>query len=167
MINLESNFNFKLSDENHKKVLNIIEENSKKEGPLISILHEIQNEFSFLPFYALEIVAEKLEISLEEIYSVLTFYSQFKLQETGKYKISICQGTVCYVKGSQKLVDEVKRILNISDGEKTSDSMFSLDTTRCLGACGLAPILTVNDKVYGHVNPEDIQSIINEYKGKE
>lgn len=164
-MNLESNFNFKLSESNTKKVLDIINRFKETDGPLINIMQEIQNEFHFLPFSALELVSEELNIPLEEIFGVATFYAQFKLQETGKYQIGICQGTVCYVKGSEEILNEVSSLLGIKDGEKTEDGNFSLDTTRCIGACGLAPVLTINDKVYGHVKKEDISKILDEYKG--
>ncbi len=130
------------------------------------ILQDIQELYGYLPINALEKVSEDLDISLEELYSIATFYSQFKLQKTGKYQISVCLGTVCYVKGSESILEELRRILNIKEGEVTSDGLFSLDTTRCLGCCSLAPVIMINDKVYKQVKKSEVKKIIDSYRGE-
>src|SRR5690606_10229842 len=103
-------------------------------------------------------------IPLSEVYGVATFYSQFSLIPKGEYKIGVCLGTACYVKGSQEILDKVEELLGISVGQTTSDRKFSIDATRCLGACGLAPVLTVNEDVYGKLNPDDVKEIIEKYR---
>lgn len=132
---------------------------------LMPILQGIQNIYSYLPFDLLKIVSERLDMSLEEIYSVASFYSQFKFNQAAKYKISVCLGTVCYVKGSSEILDEVKNILGIDMGETTEDGLFSIENTRCLGCCSLAPVMMINDKVFSEVKKEEIKSIIDSYRG--
>lgn len=146
------------------KINKILDNYPKDQSPLIPILHEIEDLYNFLPVDVLNYISEKLDISLEYIYSVATFYNSFKLYEKGKYEISVCLGTVCYVKGSENILKEITKILNIKNGEITEDKKFSLDTTRCLGCCSMAPVLKINDDIYGSVKIEDVKSILEKYE---
>lgn len=150
----------------NEEINKIIKKHLKEKGNKMPILQDIQELYGYLPINALEKVSEDLDISLEELYSIATFYSQFKLQKTGKYQISVCLGTVCYVKGSESILEELRRILNIKEGEVTSDGLFSLDTTRCLGCCSLAPVIMINDKVYKQVKKSEVKKIIDSYRGE-
>ena len=127
------------------------------------VLQGAQEIYGYLPYEVLAIISDKLHISLEDIYGVATFYAQFSLVPKGEYKISVCLGTACYVKGSGDLVNKVKEILNIDVGGCTPDGKFSLDATRCIGACGLAPVMTINDDVYGRLTPDQIPDILAKY----
>lgn len=139
----------------------IIDENKDS---LISVLQEIQKKYGYLSFDNLNYLATKINMSLEEIYSVVTFYNGFKLTPKGKYEINICLGTVCYVKGSNEILDEITNILGIKDKECTKDGKFSLDTTRCLGCCSMAPVLKINDDIYGFVKRNEIKDILKKYE---
>jgi NADH-quinone oxidoreductase E subunit len=130
---------------------------------LIPIMHEAQEIFGYLPIEVQNYIAEALEISITDVYGVATFYSQFSLKPKGKYNISVCMGTACYVKGAQKILDRLKKELNIEVGETTEDGKFTITATRCLGACGLAPVMTINDDVYGRLVEDDIPGIIKKY----
>lgn len=149
-----------MENKNIEKLNEIINRNE----PLISILQDIQSEFGYLSFDNLNYISETKDISLEEIYSVATFYNQFKLEPKGKYEISICLGTVCYVKGSDDILEEITKILGIKNGECTKDLKFSLDTTRCLGCCSMAPAIKINNDIYGFVKKEEIRNILNKYE---
>jgi len=138
-----------------------------KKGTLIMILHEIQNKYGFIPEDVSMKLADLLDIPLARIYEVLTFYHYFKLKPPGKYKISVCMGTACYLKGAPDIIDEIKDILNIADGETTNDGLFQLEMVRCLGCCGLAPVITINETVYGNVKKKDIHDIIASYTKEE
>ena len=129
-------------------------------GELINILHETQNLLGYLPEDVQRIVAEKLEIPVSRVYGVVTFYAFFTEKPKGKYPISVCLGTACYVRGSEKLLDEFKRILGIEVGETTPDGKFSLDCLRCVGACGLAPVVVIGKKVYGRLQSSEIRKIL-------
>lgn len=130
----------------------------------MAVLHEAQNIVGFIPYEVQKFISENMEISLSEIYGVVTFYSRFTLTPVGKYKIGICLGTACYVKGSDKLLERIENILKIKAGETTKDGLYSIDATRCIGACGLAPVMSINEDVYGKLIPEDIDSILLKYK---
>ncbi len=143
-----------------------IDEYKDKEGPLMPILHKAQEIFGYLPIEVQEYIAEALDIPLSDIYGVATFYSQFKLKPQGKYTIGVCMGTACYVKGSQAVLDELSKELGIEPGDTTEDYNFTLEATRCLGACGLAPVIMINDDVYGRLVPADIKGIIDNYRSK-
>jgi len=134
---------------------------------LIQILNEVQEYYGYIPLKAQKAISEYLGVEMAEIYGVITFYSRFTLKPKGKYHIAICLGTACFVKGSEKLLDTAKESLKIKEGETTEDGKFSLEATRCIGACGLAPVFTVNDEVYGKATPEMMKKIIEEYKNKE
>ena len=133
---------------------------------LIQMLNEVQEHYGYVPMHAQKALSEYLNTPMAEIYGVVTFYSRFTLSPKGKYNISICLGTACYVKGSQKILDRAKERLKIEPGQVTPDGKFSIDETRCIGACGLAPVFTINDEVYGKATPEMVDKVIEEYKNK-
>ena len=133
-------------------------------GAVMPVLQHAQEIYGYLPIEVQKMIAQGLNVPLEEVYGVSTFYSQFALSPKGKYNISVCLGTACYVKGSGLLLDELTKELGIGAEECTLDGKFSLTACRCIGACGLAPVLTVNDDVYGRLVPEDIKGIIEKYR---
>lgn len=133
-------------------------------GALMPALQKAQEIYGYLPMEVQTMVSEYFEISLEEVYGVVTFYSQFLLNPKGKYSLSVCLGTACYVKGAGEIFDKLKEQLKLEDGGITDDGLFSLDSTRCIGCCGLAPVITVNDDVYGKLTSADIPAIIDKYK---
>lgn len=135
-----------------------------KEGPLMPVLHKAQEIFGCLSLEVQKYISKELDIPVSDIYGVATFYSQFTLKPKGKYKIGVCMGTACYVKGSQAILDELVKELDMKVGDTTDDGLFTLEATRCLGACGLAPIIMINDDVYGRLKPEDIKEIVDKYK---
>lgn len=139
----------------------ILECYTQDKDNLIQILNEVQEKYGYIPKQAQKEVSEYLKIPLAEVYGVITFYSRFTLKPKGKYNISVCMGTACFVKGSEKLLDRVKERLKIDIGETTPDGKFSLEETRCLGACGLAPVFTVNGEVYGKANVQKVDEIID------
>ena len=138
------------NDEKLAKLQAIIAENKGKQGALIQVLHEAQLIYGYLPIEVQKVIAEGMDIPLAEVYGVVTFYAQFSLKPKGEYKISICLGTACYVKGADLVLDKFKEQLKIEVGDCTADGKFSLEATRCIGACGLAPVFTINDDVYGN-----------------
>ena len=144
----------------------ILEKYSKDKSNLIQILNEVQENYGYIPKYSQISLSEYLDIPLAEIYGVITFYARFTLKPKGKYNIAVCLGTACFVKGSEKVLDKAKEILKIDVGETTEDGKFSLEATRCIGACGLAPVFTVNEEVYGKATPELMEKVIAEYKNR-
>ena len=148
------------NDEKLAKLQAIIAENKGKQGALIQVLHEAQLIYGYLPIEVQKVIAEGMNIPLAEVYGVVTFYAQFSLKPKGEYKISICLGTACYVKGADLVLDKFKEQLNIEVGDCTADGKFSLDACRCIGACGLAPVLTVNDKVFPSMTPDAASQLI-------
>ena len=148
---------------NIEKMKKILEKYNNDKSNLIQILNEVQEKFGYIPEFAQAEVANYLEIERAEVYGVITFYSRFTLKPKGKYSVSVCLGTACFVKGSEKLLDKAKEILKIDEGETTEDGNFSIDSTRCIGACGLAPVFTVNDEVYGKATPEVVEKVLKEY----
>lgn len=151
-------------DQNLIKVREILKAHKEVQGALIPVLHEVQGIYGYLPEDVLKVVSEELEIPMSEIYGVATFYSIFSLKPKGKYIVRVCMGTACYVKGAQLLLDKLAEELEIKVGETSEDLKFTLEATRCIGACGLAPAIMVNDKVYGRLVPNDIKKILEEYK---
>lgn len=135
-----------------------------KRGSLIMALHEIQGAFGYVPWCSMEVVAEELKIPMAQIYSVLTFYNHFKLNPPGKVVISICDGTACHIKGSQSVIDAFESELGVKAGITTDDGLFYIQVVRCLGCCGLAPVVVVNGKTYGRVTPLDVPKIIAEWR---
>jgi NADP-reducing hydrogenase subunit HndA len=130
---------------------------------LINVLHGCQEHFGYLPAEVQEVISEHLNVPVAKIYGVVTFYSFFTMTPKGKHPISICMGTACYVRGAEKVLDEFKKELGIKVGESTKDNKFSLSSLRCVGACGLAPVVLVGDKTYGRVAPDDVKGILKEY----
>lgn len=135
--------------------------------PLMMILSDIQKEYGYIPLEVQEIVSERTGISVAEIYGVVTFYSFFSLTPKGKYVIGVCLGTACYVKGAQQVIDKFSEILGIKAGETTKDGLFTIDALRCIGACGIAPAVSINGQVYPKVSVNAIPGIIDEYMAKE
>lgn len=148
----------------HVNTKEIINKHNSEKGALIPILHEIQDTYGYLPKEDLEVVSEETGIPMTEIYGVATFYSFFSLEPKGKHVIRVCLGTACYVKGAQKIIDRISEVLDVEIGKITKDGKFTLESCRCLGACGLAPVMVIDDKVYGRLVPEDVDDILEEYK---
>ena len=156
-----------MEEKTKQEVEKILSNYSTDKSNLIQILNEIQEKFGYIPMKVQEQIAKYLNIEVAEVYGVVTFYSRFTLKPKGKYAISVCMGTACFVKGGEKVLDKVKEKLKIKEGETTTDGKFSIDATRCIGACGLAPVFTVNDEVYGKATPELMKKVIKEYMDKE
>ncbi len=144
------------------KVDEICSRHGNSPGELINILHEAQHLMGYLPEDMQRLIAARLGISVSRVYGVVTFYAFFTMTAKGKYPISVCMGTACYVRGSEKLLEEFKRVLGIDVGQTTPDGKFSLDCLRCVGACGLAPVVMIGDKVYGRLQPVDVKRILDE-----
>lgn len=136
---------------------------SEKKGALISVLHKAQEIFGYLPKEVQSFVAEQLEISVAKVYGVVSFYSYFTMTPKGKYPIAVCMGTACYVRGAGKVLEEFERELGIKAGETTLDGMFSIDALRCVGACGLAPVVLVGEDVYGKDEAKQVKKLIKKY----
>lgn len=150
--------------EQEKKLLEVIAQYKDTQGSLMPILQHAQAIYGYLPIEVQTIIAEQTGTPLEKIYGVVTFYAQFSLYPKGKYKISVCLGTACYVKGSGDIYNKLMEKLGIEGGQCTPDGKFSLDACRCIGACGLAPVMTVNDDVYGRLTVDDVDTILGKYK---
>ena len=135
--------------------------------PLMMILSDIQKEYGYIPVDVQEIVSERTGISVAEIYGVVTFYSFFSLQPKGKYIIGVCLGTACYVKGAQQIIDKFSEILGVGAGQTTADGLFTIDALRCIGACGIAPAVTINGTVYPKLTVSQVPEIIESYRSKE
>ncbi|MDR1273578.1 MAG: NAD(P)H-dependent oxidoreductase subunit E [Odoribacteraceae bacterium] len=148
-------------------LIEICAKHGNQTGELINILHEAQGQLGYLPREVQEVIAKQLNIPVSRVYGVVTFYSFFTMTPKGKHPISVCMGTACYVRGSEKVLDEFKRRLNVNVGDVTPDGRFSLGSLRCVGACGLAPVALVGDKVYGRVTVADVDKILKEYDDKE
>lgn len=149
-------------DEN---LVKIVEEYKHDKSNLIQVLNGVQEYYGYIPKDAMIYISEEMNIPVAEIYGVVTFYSRFSLKPKGKYNICVCQGTACFVKGAERILDKVKQELGIEVGETTEDGKFSLEPTRCLGACGLAPVFTINGEVYGNATVEKVKKVLDELKG--
>jgi NADP-reducing hydrogenase subunit HndA len=136
------------------------------EDAAVTVLEKVQVIYGYLPEQVLARVADALNKSMEDLYSIGTFYSQFSLYPKGKYNFSMCLGTACYVNGAKEVNDKIKELLGIEEGQCTDDGMFSVNPMRCVGCCGLAPVLTVNEEVYGKLTPNDVEGIITKYRNK-
>jgi NADH-quinone oxidoreductase subunit E/NADP-reducing hydrogenase subunit HndA len=147
-----------------KQIIEIISRYKDEKTPLMMILSDIQKEFGYIPLEVQELVSEETGVPVAEIYGVVTFYSFFSLNPKGKYVIGVCLGTACYVKGAQQVIDKFSEILKIKAGETTEDGLFTLEALRCIGACGIAPALTINGKVYPKVAVADVAKIVEEYR---
>jgi len=154
----------KLSEAAVKQINEICDRHVNDKTPLMMILSDIQKEYGYVPIDVQELVSERTGISVAEIYGVVTFYSFFSLKPKGKYIIGCCLGTACYVKGAQRVIDEFCEILGIEPGETTEDGMFTIDALRCIGACGIAPAVTINSTVYPKMQVNQIQSVIDDYR---
>ena len=135
---------------------------SQDKSNLIQILNEVQEKYGYIPKQSQIEISNYLSIPMAEIYGVITFYSRFTLEPKGKYNISVCLGTACFVKGSQAILDRLKERLNLEEGKTSEDGKYSIDTTRCVGACGIAPVFTVNDEVYGHATVKKLDEVLDE-----
>lgn len=151
-----------LAQEKVDELVQICNEHGNQSGELINVLHKVQEKFGYLPAEVQRIVATQLHIPVSKVYGVVTFYSFFSMTPKGEHPISVCMGTACYVRGAEKVLDEFKRQLGINVGETTADGKFSLSSLRCVGACGLAPVVLIGEKVYGRVIAGDVEKIIKE-----
>lgn len=149
--------------EQEKALRSMIKEHKGQAGALMPILQKAQEIYGYLPIEVQSIISEETGIPMEKVYGVSTFYAQFSLYPKGKYRISVCLGTACYVKGSGDVFAKLKEILGIEEGQCTPDGKFSLDACRCIGACGLAPVMTVNDDVYGKLTNDMLKGILDKY----
>ena len=149
------------------KINEICDRYINEKTPLMMILSDIQKEYGYIPLEVQELVSERTGISVAEIYGVVTFYSFFSLQPKGKYVVGVCLGTACYVKGAGQVLDKFSEILGIKAGETTADGLFTLDALRCIGACGIAPAVTINGKVYPKLTVDAVPKIVAEYKAME
>ncbi len=156
--------NIKLTQDSIDKIKEISKSFNNEKGELINVLHKCQEHFGYLPAEVQELIAKELNTSTAHVYGVVSFYSFFTMKPKGKHPISICTGTACYVRGAEKVLAEFKRELKIEVGETTADGEFSISCLRCVGACGLAPVVMVGDKVFGRVAPDDVKNIIEQYK---
>lgn len=152
-----------LNQENFRILEEFVNSLPSKEGALIEVLHKAQGLFGYLPHEVQAFVAEKLNIPVSKVYGVVTFYSYFTIEPRGEYVINVCMGTACFVRGAGDVLKEFEKKLNVKTGETTSDGKFTVGSLRCVGACGLAPVVTINDKVYGHVTVDQVDKILSEY----
>lgn len=150
-----------------KQINAICDRYANEQTPLMMILSDIQKEYGYIPLEVQELVSAKTGISVAEIYGVVTFYSFFSLTPKGKYVIGVCLGTACYVKGAQQIVDKFSEVIGIKAGETSADGLFTLDALRCIGACGIAPAVTINGKVYPKLTVDAVPKIVEEYKAME
>lgn len=156
----------KLQEHAKKQIIEIVERYKNEPTPLMMILETIQSEYGYIPLEVQELVSELTRIPVAEIYGVVTFYSFFSLTPKGRFVVGVCLGTACYVKGSQQVMDKFVELLKIKPGETTADGLFTIDALRCIGACGIAPAITINGKVYPKMDVAKVLPIVNEYKAK-
>ena len=159
----KANVPFAGTAEQEAELRKVIAENKNEKGALMPIMQKAQDIYGYLPIEVQTIIADEMGIPLEKVYGVATFYAQFALNPKGEYQISVCLGTACYVKGSGDIYAKLEEILGIKGGECTPDRKFSLDACRCVGACGLAPVMTINGEVFGRITPKDVQGILDKY----
>lgn len=154
----------KLAESTVKIIKDVCAQFNNDEGELINVLHTVQHKLGYLPAEVQEVIAKELDTSVAKVYGVVTFYSYFTMIPKGEFPISICMGTACYVRGAEQVLGEFKRQLKVEVGESTDDGKFSLNCLRCVGACGLAPVVMVGEKVFGRVAPTQVKQIIAEYR---
>jgi len=159
-----SSIKIELRQEDVNKIKEICSSFNNDPQELINVLHKCQEHFGYLPAEVQEVVSQELVVPVAKIYGVITFYSFFTMTPKGKHPVSICMGTACYVRGAEKVLDEFKKELGLQVGQTTPDGKFSLSSLRCVGACGLAPVVMVGDKTYGRVAPDDVRNILKEYE---
>ena len=152
------------TEQEKQKILKMIDDHNEGSGSLVQVLTIIQEEHGYLPREVQELVAEKMKVPLSRVFEVTSFYSRFTTEQKGKYEISVCLGTACYVKGAQIILDELKRALNITENQTTPDGLYTLTASRCIGACALAPAIVVNKEVHGMLDKKDISKILDSYK---
>lgn len=155
---------FKGTAEQEEQLMSVIAAHKGSDGALIPVLHKAQEIYGYLPIEVQTMIADGLNVPLAEVYGVVTFYTQFSLNPKGEYKIGVCLGTACYVKGSGDILEKIKEDIGIDVDGCTSDGKFSLEATRCIGACGLAPVFTINEDVYGRITADDVPAILAKYK---
>ena len=153
----------KLTEEQVDFIKGVCKSFNNEGGEVINVLHKVQGEYGYLSIEVQALIAKELNIPVAKVYGIVSFYSFFTMIPKGKYPISVCLGTACYVRGGEKVLDELKKQLNVEVGGTTNDRKFSLDVLRCIGACGLAPVITLGDKVYGRLTPDQIKGILAEY----
>ena len=158
-----SKLSFRGTAEQEAQLMQVIDENKHDKSNLMVVMQKAQDIYGYLPLEVQEMIADGMEVPLEKVYGVSTFYAQFSLSPKGKYNISVCLGTACYVKGSGEIFDKLSEKLGIGADECTADGKFSLTACRCIGACGLAPVLTVNEDVYGRLTADDVDGILEKY----
>ena len=154
---------FRGTKEQEEKLMAVIAELKDQPGALMPIMQKAQDIYGYLPIEVQTMISEAMNVPLEKIYGIATFYAQFTLSPKGKYRISVCLGTACYVKGAQGIYDKLVELLGIEEGECTPDGKFSLEACRCVGACGLAPVMMINDDVYGRLTPDMLPDILAKY----
>ncbi len=159
-----SSIKIEISQNTRSKIEEICKSYNYEQGELINVLHKTQEYLGYLPAEAQEVIAKEMNIPTAKVYGVVSFYSFFTMIPKGRFPISICMGTACYVRGAEKILDEFKNQLGLSVGETAPDGLFSLASLRCVGACGLAPVVLVGDKVYGRLATDDVKDIIAEFK---
>ena len=156
---------FKGTQEQAAALARVIDKHKDTQGSLMPVLQEAQGIYGYLPVEVQKMVAEGLGVSLSEIYGIATFYSQFVLNPKGEVAVAVCLGTACYVKGASDILDRISGLIGVKPGDTSSDGKYSLEATRCIGACGLAPVLTINEDVYGRIaKPEDMDAVLEKYK---
>ena len=163
MLKKISKIPFKGTAEQEEKLKAVIAECKDDKSLLMHVMQEAQEIYGYLPYEVQVMIAEGMNVPLEKVYGVSTFYAQFALSPKGEYNISVCLGTACYVKGSQEVLDKLTETLGIGEGECTEDGKFSLEACRCIGACGLAPVMMINDEVYGKLTAKDVPDILKKY----
>jgi len=152
------------NEEKYERVREVVEEYKNSPGPLIQVLHKVQEIVGYLPDDVQRFIAEELNVPLARIYGVITFYNFFRLDPVGKHTVSVCLGTACYVKGGQDILKTLKKELGVEEGRTTKDGLFTLCTARCFGACGLAPVMMVDEEVYGRMSPRKALRVIEKYR---
>ena len=164
MAGISTAIKFTGTAEQEQQLREAIDNYKDSKGPLIPVMQKAQAIYGYLPIEVQSVIADGLNVPLEEVYGVATFYSQFTLSPKGKFQVSVCMGTACYVKGAGAIFEKISGILGIRSGECTPDGRFSLDGVRCIGACGLAPVMLVGDDVYGNLDPSEVEGILAKYK---
>jgi NADH-quinone oxidoreductase subunit E/NADP-reducing hydrogenase subunit HndA len=157
---------FELNDTNKQIIIDVCKANGNSAGNVIHVLHGVQGKLGYLPAEVQEFIAKQLNIPVSKVYGIVSFYSFFTMTPKGKYPIDVCLGTACHVRGSDKLLEEFRRQLGIGEGQTTEDGLFSLSTLRCVGACSLAPVAMIGEKVFGRLTPNQVAGIIAEYRDK-
>jgi len=152
------------TNEQESALLKVIDDHKDEKGSLMPILQEAQGIYGYLPIEVQRKISDVMNVPLEKIYGIVTFYSQFTLLPKGKYNVSVCLGTACYVKGSGNIFSKIQELIGIADGDCTPDGKFSLESCRCVGACGLAPVMTINEDVYGKLTVDDLAGILAKYE---